>query len=90
MRNPLNSKSRFASAMHFAPTPTAFPSLTQVLAAVGLVAIGVGLGAGLAPLLQRWNEERGAKPRRSAPVHEIDRWANEGGAVAPPAFQKTT
>ena len=89
MRNLVNPKSRFATAMRFTPT-SSFPSLTQVLAAVGLVAIGVGLGAGLAPMLQRWNQERGPKPRRSAPVQEIDRWANEGGAVAPPAFQKTT
>jgi hypothetical protein len=87
MRNLTHSKSRFAPSMHFAPT-LPMPSLTQVLAAVGLVAIGVGIGAGLAPMLQRWNQERGPKPRRSAPVHEIDRWANEGGAVAAPAFKK--
>ena len=81
------AKSRFATPMHFAPTFP--PTLTQVLAGVGLVAIGVAIGARLAPLLQAWNAQGGLKPRHSAPVRDIDRWANEGGAVAPPAFQKT-
>ncbi len=82
-------KSRFATPLRFAPTLKTL-SLTQVLAALGLVAVGIGLGAGLAPVIRRWNEERGMKPRRSAPIQEIDRWANEGGAVVAPAFQKLT
>lgn len=82
-------KSRFASPMHFAP-PSHGITLTQLLAAVGLVGIGIGIGAALAPVLNRWNAQRALTPRRSAPVQEIDRWANEGGAVAPPAFKKAT
>ncbi len=77
--------SPFASPRRFdTPAPTA----TQVLAAIGLVAIGIGIGARLAPMFMEWNDQRRLKPRRSAPVQEIDRWANEGGAVAAPAFHK--
>ena len=81
-------KARFATPAHFAPT-FSMPTLTQTLAAVGLLAIGIGIGAGLVPVLRNWSRQR-ISPRRSAPVLEIDRWANEGGSVAPPAVAKAT
>ncbi len=80
-------KSRFVSPLQFGPTS---PSITQILAAVGLVALGIGLGARLAPLVMKWNYGRGINPPRKVPVHEIDRWANEGGAVVTPEFKKAT
>jgi len=82
-RNP--AQSRFASMVHFGPARP--PPLAQLLIGLGLVALGVGLGARLGPVFWRWRAQRG-QPLLTAPVREIDSWANEGGAVAPPAFQK--
>lgn len=78
---------RFAPSMHFA-TPKQLPSLVQGLAVVGLIVLGVGVGVRLAPAIRRWSDQRSALPRRSAPAPEIDRWANEGGSVVPPAIPK--
>lgn len=84
-----NLSSRFATMRHIA-TSAEGPTLTQVLAAAGLVAVGIAIGARLVPVIRQWNEERGLETRRAAPIQEIDRWANEGGAVAPPAFHRVT
>lgn len=83
-----HSKSRFATPLHFAPTPAPTPVFVHVLSAVGLVAVGVGLGFALAPMVRRFAEQRRPLPKRSVPRGEIDRWANEGGATLPPAFPK--
>ena len=78
------SKSRLATLLHFAPPPDHFPVVTRILAAVGLVAVGTLVGLKLSPLFRSLSEPATVKPRATAPVVEIDRWANEGGAVAQP------
>ena len=76
--------SRFATATRFAPTDR-LPTWVQWLVGGGLIVAGIWLGQ---RLVRRWPHGLDSMPRRSSPVQEIDRWANEGGAVTTPAFPK--
>ena len=89
MLNHADTASRFATKMHFAPiSRRPDPAL-----GLGLFALGIGIGIGVVVtvmvLLKRADEQVALTPRRSAPVQEIDRWANEGGAVVTPALPRT-
>lgn len=76
-------RSRFATTMQSASNPR-LPSVGQLLVAGGLIALGIWLGG----RLFRSSQTGTLTARRSAPRHEVDRWANEGGAVAPASFPK--
>lgn len=65
--------------MHFAPPRTLAPWLWGM----GLLVVGAVVGLKLAPRVQGWRSARAA-PRLKAPRAELDRWANEGGAVTAP------
>ena len=80
--------SRFATVLKPAPEVTG-PTVTQVLTGLGLVAVGTLMGLKLAGLLRRWQEAQAAVQLK-APKADIDRWANEGGAVSTPAFTRPT
>lgn len=74
-------RSHFATTLHFAPA-SRLPSYSQLFAAAVLIAVGAFLGT---RLVKRSTPSR---PLRSEPIQEIDRWANEGGAVTTPAFPR--
>lgn len=80
----------FAQTMtrgRFAPPQPMRPTLAQLLTGAGLLAVGALMGLKLSPVLARWRAEQAAARIKPAPA-EIDRWANEGGSVVPPAHQR--
>lgn len=81
-------RSRFVSMRKAVPVGTG-PTLAQVLTGFGLVAMGTLMGLKLAPLLRRWQATQAAA-KLKAPKADLDRWANEGGAVVAPEFTRPT